>query len=93
MIVLKSDVPGSEDIYEPEIGSQFICDIDNLLLLAGRYRINVLIQGAGEHQDFVEAAAIFDVEQGHINGRPASPTIKNHTSISIPHRWTSPSLL
>ena len=88
--VFKSDVRGSDDISDAKLGSQFVCEIDNLLLLSGHYRVDVLIRGGGERQDYVEAAATFDVEDGDVNGRPVTRTSKNFTSISIPHRWKIP---
>ena len=47
-----------------------ICEIDELLLLPGRYRIDVALYLEGELQDHVEAAAFFSVGQGAIRGRP-----------------------
>lgn len=79
---------GPEDKHDPGIGLKFVCDIDELLLVPGRYRMNVLIRGGGEWQDYVEAAAIFDVEAGDVRGRPIEP-IKN-VSICMPHRWMVP---
>ncbi len=84
----KSDAPAPMDRYAPELGSTFICDIDELMLVAGRYRINVLIRGGGEWQDFVEAAATFDVQEGHLSGRLVKPF--QEISVSMPHRWTLP---
>ena len=86
----ESDINGPEDFSNPEIGAKFVCEFDKLLLVAGRYRVNVLIRGGGEWQDFVEAVTIFDVEQGQLDGRPIRPTQVNPVSIAVPHRWVLP---
>lgn len=87
--VFESDMAGTEDIYDPNLGSSFICDLPELFLMPGHYHLNVLIRGGGERQDFVEAAAVFDVQQGHVNGRPLQAK-QNIISAHMPHRWTVP---
>jgi lipopolysaccharide transport system ATP-binding protein len=83
-----SKVRGPEDVYNPQNGLKIVCDLDELLLLPGRYRIDVAIVGDSRLQDFVEAAAVFEVSEGHVRGRPAQPDEK--FSVSMPHRWTLP---
>jgi len=84
----KSKVRGPEDSYDPRNGLKFICDLDELLLLPGRYRIDVAITGDNKLQDFIEAAAVFEVGDGHIGGRPAQHDGK--FSVCMAHRWTLP---
>jgi lipopolysaccharide transport system ATP-binding protein len=84
----KSRVRGPEDTYASDNGTLFICDLDELLLLPGRYRINVVIVGDNRLQDSVPAAAVFEVSEGHIRGRLAQPDGK--ASVSMAHRWTLP---
>lgn len=84
----ESKITGPNDRFDPSLGMKFVCEIDELLLLPGRYRINVLIRDSGELQDFVDAAAFFDVEDGHIDGRPAKS--RKRISVGMPHRWTIP---
>jgi lipopolysaccharide transport system ATP-binding protein len=62
------------------------CELDELLLVPGRYRINAEIALNGEVQDHVEGAVIFDVEPGQVRGR-AAPTSGKYGSVFIPHRW------
>lgn len=83
----KSDAPSPEDMYDPT-GSAFVCKLDQLLLVAGRYRLGVLIRGGGEWQDYVEAAVTFDVQEGRLAGRPV--TSFREVSVSMPHRWILP---
>jgi lipopolysaccharide transport system ATP-binding protein len=78
------DVP-----FEPETGSRpgtVSCELDELLLLPGRYRLNVALYLEGQLQDHVEAAAFFSVAQGAIRGRPVSSG-PGHAGIQIPHLW------
>ena len=84
----KSRVHGPEDSYEPQNGLKFICELDELLLLPGRYRIDVAIVGDNRLQDFIEAAAVFEVGDGHIGGRPLQHDGK--FSVSMVHRWILP---
>lgn len=83
-----SDAPGPNDVYDPLLGTKFVCEIDELLLLPGRYRLGVLIRGGGEWQDYVEAAAFFDVNEGRLRGRAVRPF--REASVSIPHTWKLP---
>lgn len=84
-----SEVQGNEDTVAAHGEAQFCCEVDELLLIPGRYRINVGIMAAGELQDHVEAAAFFDVEEGTVRGRPIART-PGSGSIIIPHRWITP---
>ncbi|MFQ5578414.1 MAG: ABC transporter ATP-binding protein, partial [Anaerolineae bacterium] len=61
IVYFSSAVSGSEDLYDPTIGSKAVCEIDELLLVPGRYRINVALYGNGEMQDHVEGVTFFDV--------------------------------
>ena len=56
------------------------------LALAG---IDVAIVGDNKLQDFIEAAAVFEVADGNVRGRPAQPDGKS--SVYMSHRWTLPS--
>jgi lipopolysaccharide transport system ATP-binding protein len=62
------------------------CELDELLLLPGRYRVNVALYLEGELQDHVEAAAFFSVARGTIRGRPV-PSGSGPGGIQIPHLW------
>jgi len=78
------DVP-----FEPGTGSRpgtVSCELDELLLLPGRYRVNVALYLEGELQDHVEAAALFSVGAGTIRGRPVSSG-PGRGGIQIPHLW------
>jgi lipopolysaccharide transport system ATP-binding protein len=82
-------VRGPEDSNDPGNGKKFICDVEELLLLPGRYRVDVAIIGDNRMQDFVEAATVFDVGEGHVAGRPSQSDGK--FSVTMSHRWTLPS--
>jgi homopolymeric O-antigen transport system ATP-binding protein len=84
----QSRVRGPEDSYDPKHGQQFVCELDELLLVPGRYRLDVAIVGDSRLQDFIEAAAVFEIGEGHVRGRPAQPDGK--FSVPMAHRWTLP---
>ena len=84
-----SAVRGREDLSESLTSNRFVCEIDELTLLPGRYRINAAILWNGEYQDHLEAAAYFNVEEGEFGGRPA-PKESGYGSTLIHHRWTTP---
>lgn len=68
-------------------GATFTCELDELLLVPGRYRIDVALMCNGELQDHVEGAAFIDVHQGVIGGRPVRDWA-GCGSVVMPHRWT-----
>ncbi len=84
----KSKVRGPEDSEDPGSGLKFVCELDEILLLPGRYRIDVAIVGDNWLQDFIEAAAVFEVGEGHVRGRPAPPD--GRFNIHMSHRWIRP---
>lgn len=84
-----SSVHGREDLSDSNGVSKFICEMDELSLMPGRYRINTAIMWNGELQDHLEAAAYFNVEQGQFGGRPA-PKEMGYGNLLIHHRWIAP---
>jgi lipopolysaccharide transport system ATP-binding protein len=84
-----SALPSPEDCFNPEAGAKFLCEIDELPLLPGRYRINVAIMGNGEMQDHLEGAAFFEVEPGNPQGRPVSKQT-GYCNVFVKHRWIKP---
>jgi lipopolysaccharide transport system ATP-binding protein len=83
-----SNVRSPEDLRDPALGAKMICQIDDLPLVTGRYRINVAIMSGDLLQDHLEAAAMFDVEQGVFRGRPVSRDI-GYGKVVLHHRWIS----
>ena len=84
----KSKAQSPEDTVDPDNGQKFVCEIDELMLLPGRYRIDVAIIGNNRLQDFLEAAAVIEVGDGQLRGRPAQSDGK--FSVFMPHRWILP---
>ncbi len=78
-----------DDCSDAAMGSRFICTIDEMLLAPGRYRLDVALQANGEMQDYVEAAAFFEVERGAVRGREV-PRAEGNWKFFMPHRWKSP---
>ena len=89
IVNFNSEQCSSQDLTNSEIGAKFICEIEQLPLMPGQYRLNVLIKGDGVIQDHLEGAAWFDVEPGAMQGRPVK--VRNNSSkICVPHIWTVP---
>lgn len=86
--IFRSELPGPDDVVDDSMGPKFVCEFDELLLLPGRYFVNVLLGGGGEWQDFIEGAIHFDVQPGTLRGRAVQPD--KNVSVCMPHRWTSP---
>ena len=87
---LSSGVGAPHDVRGAESANRFVCDVDDLLLVPGRYRIDVELRAGGVIQDTIEAAAMFDVEDGTIDGRPVSAG-DGRGDIVLRHRWSTPS--
>lgn len=84
-----SAVPGHEDVIDPDGGAKFCCEIDELLLIPGRYRINAALTCGRDLQDHVEAAAFVEVEEGEIGGRPVFRE-NGYGNVLVRHRWLAP---
>jgi lipopolysaccharide transport system ATP-binding protein len=68
---------------EPDV---VVCELDELLLLPGRYRIDVGLYLSGDVQDHVEGAASFWVGPGTVRGRPVRGEA-SYGVVQIPHVW------
>lgn len=78
-----------DDRADPQGEAKFLCEIDELPLMPGRYRINAAIMRGGELQDHLEGAAFFEVEPGNFKGRPA-PQQAGYGHVFVQHQWTTP---
>lgn len=89
----KSNASAPQDLSDPAVGKRFICELDQLLLMPGRYRLDVSIVGDNKVQDFVRAAAFCDVVGGDVDGRPVplrERGKKPDFRVIMPHRWVLP---
>ena len=68
---------------EPDV---VVCEVDELLLLPGRYRIDVGLYLLGDLQDHVEGATFITVGPGAIRGRPVRGEA-TYGVVQIPHVW------
>jgi lipopolysaccharide transport system ATP-binding protein len=84
-----SSIGAPNDVDDPGALAHFACAIDELTLVPGRYRVDVEIWAQGRLQDGIESAAVFDVEQGVLAGRPVSAD-DQHGNVAVKHRWTRP---
>jgi lipopolysaccharide transport system ATP-binding protein len=89
----RSSVHGPEDTYEIENKRKFVCELDRLMLMPGRYRVDVSVVGDNRIQDYIQAAAFFEVAEGHLDGRPTKINLRNKKvdfRVYLPHRWRLP---
>ena len=83
-----SSLPGPDDRQVlDDLGA--VCEIDELPLLPGRYRLDVRIWADNHLQDELEGAAFFDVVPGLIRGRPIAER-EAGANVAVPHRWLMP---
>jgi homopolymeric O-antigen transport system ATP-binding protein len=73
----------------PGSGPAFQCEIPELMLVPGRYRIDASVWLDGEVEDHVPGAAVIDVQQGLVDGRPILSK-GAWGSMVMHHRWTVP---
>ncbi|MEM7330657.1 MAG: ABC transporter ATP-binding protein [Chloroflexota bacterium] len=84
----KSTSNGPDDEVDASQKTRFICELDELLLTPGSYRLDVAIRGNGDLQDMVEAAAMIEVQDGNLRGRVVRS--KQGINVGMPHRWQLP---
>ena len=77
------------DVREPDLGPVIVCEVDELPLLPGRYRIDVELKGRRQVQDGLAAAAFFDVEAGILGDRPM-PAAGSSGDVVLRHTWRLP---
>jgi lipopolysaccharide transport system ATP-binding protein len=68
---------------------RYTCELGELPLTPGRYRLDAQLRDDAHLQDSIEAAAFFDVEPGALAGRPVSLDEKRG-DILVRHRWLLP---
>jgi lipopolysaccharide transport system ATP-binding protein len=89
VINFNSMIHGTQDLTNSQIGKACICELDELGLLPGRYRMNAAVFSDGELQDILESIAMVDVEQGELHGR--SITVNHgYGNVCMNHRWILP---
>lgn len=86
---LDSSVASPDDSRDPNMGPTIECELDPVLFVPGRYRIDARVNSGEAVEDGLEGAAYFDVEPGMIFGRPMHPLTDNG-DIVVPHTWRLP---
>ena len=86
---LDSEVSAPVDRRDPELGPRIECELPQLPLLPGRYRLDVVLKGKRQIQDGLQAAAFFDVEPGVLAERP-TPIAGADGDVVLGHRWRLP---
>jgi lipopolysaccharide transport system ATP-binding protein len=73
-----------------EGGSRVVCEVPELPLVPGSYRVDVEVHADGDLHDRVEGAALFRVAEGVMRGAAESADV-GEGSVRMPHRWLLPS--
>jgi lipopolysaccharide transport system ATP-binding protein len=86
---LDSSTPSKRDEQEEDASKAlFQCEVPELLLVPGAYRIDITLTGDGYRQDVLPGAVMFDVEQGMVGERAVTPG--GVGDVAMPHRWRAP---
>jgi lipopolysaccharide transport system ATP-binding protein len=88
VVTFDSSTEGLGDREALPAENRYECFVDELLLVPGRYRVDLTIWGQQHIQDYLEAAAFFDVEPGLVRGRPISEY--GSGDMIMPSRWCRP---
>jgi lipopolysaccharide transport system ATP-binding protein len=73
-----------------DFGSRsFVCEVPDLPLVAGRYRIGIQLSIADAIQDEILNVCTLEVERGNFQERPPAPW-GGMGNVLIPHRWLLP---
>jgi lipopolysaccharide transport system ATP-binding protein len=89
VMTMDSEISSAQDVRDGELGPRIECEIAELPLLPGRYRLDVLLKGNAHIQDGLQAAGFFDVEAGVMEGRPI-PASGAEGTVVVPHTWRLP---
>jgi lipopolysaccharide transport system ATP-binding protein len=84
----RSSVAAPGDSADSQLRNCFVCEIDEFLLVPGRYRVDVELIAQGVEQESIEGAAMFEVEQGTVEGRPVGRGSAGN--VVLRHRWRRP---
>ncbi len=79
--------PGEPD--DAGEGPRLVCEVPELPLVPGSYRINVEVHSDGELQDRLDGAALFQVSEGVLRG-VAVAADGGEGSVRMHHRWLLP---
>ena len=85
----RSTVGSPDDVHDGLLGDRFLCTIDELPLVPGRYRLDVEVWAGNHLEDAIEGAVMFDVEEGVYAGRPIDRSWSKGP-VSVRHRWSTP---
>jgi lipopolysaccharide transport system ATP-binding protein len=86
--VVKFDtrLTSSEDERPRDETDLLVCEVAELPLMPGQYRMDVELHLNGERQDEVPAAIAFEVTSGPVRGRPIGSG-SNRPVVALPHCW------
>jgi lipopolysaccharide transport system ATP-binding protein len=84
-----SEVTSERDRRDGTLGKRIECELAELPLVPGRYRIDVLLKANAHVQDGLQAAAFFEVQPGVLDGRPM-PASGTDGDVVLRHVWRLP---
>ncbi len=67
----------------------FVCEIEQLLLQPGLYRVNAALNCSGELVDHIEGIATFNVIDAGLLGRSSASNVRLGC-VALPHKWITP---
>jgi lipopolysaccharide transport system ATP-binding protein len=85
-----SEISSESDLRGDGQGNLIECELEEVPLVPGRYRIDVLVMANSHIQDGLQAAGFFDVQPGVVGGRPM-PASGSDGDVVLPHVWRLPS--
>jgi lipopolysaccharide transport system ATP-binding protein len=83
-------LPTGADPDDADAEPRLACEVPELPLVPGSYRVDVEVRTDGELQDRVEGAALFQVAEGVLRGEAVSAD-GGEGSVRLRHRWLLPS--
>jgi lipopolysaccharide transport system ATP-binding protein len=89
VMTFDSEISSEHDRRSADQGDLIECELEQVPLVPGRYRIDILLKANSHIQDGLQAAGFFDVQPGVIGGRPM-PASDSDGDIVLPHVWRLP---
>ena len=83
---LDSRVPENAELAPDRVSDALVCEVAELPLVPGRYRVNTSLFYRGIVQDHLEGAAVFEVAEGHFDGR-AVEAKRGSGTVLLRYRW------
>ena len=87
--LFRNNLTSPVDQVDIALANEYVCEIDELPLLPGKYRIDFTLFYNEAYEDRLEAVGYFNVDHGQYQGRRVLNT-NQYGSVVVPHRWRLP---